>query len=54
MGNYQRFFGKDYSNLAADPTAKAERELRQIINELEQLETDLRFLLIMLKARRNG
>lgn len=54
MGNYQRFFGKDASNLAADPIAKAEREIRQIIEEMERLETDLRFLLIMLKAQRHG
>lgn len=54
MGNYQRFFGKDASNLPIDSIDRAELEIRQIISDLEQLETDLRFLLIMLKAQRHG
>ena len=48
MGNYPRFFGKDASNLPADPIEKATIEVNRIRAEVEQIETDLRFILMLL------
>lgn len=56
MGNYPRFFGKDASNLPYPPTHPAVaamlREAEQLIadtrKEIDQVDTDFRFLLMMI------
>jgi hypothetical protein len=49
MGNYPRFFGKDASNLPADPIKETTLEIKRIRDELAQVETDMRFLLMWLR-----
>jgi len=49
MGNYPRFFGKDASNLPADPIEETTLEIKRIRDELAQVETDMRFLLMWLR-----
>lgn len=58
MGNYPRFFGKDSSNLPDPPPSKQQPTLFEMLNEaenimrateheLEQLNYDIQFLLII-------
>lgn len=54
MGNYNRFFGKDSSNLPNQPTLfeivqETEQVMADLVAEMEQLETDLRFLQLIIK-----
>lgn len=49
MGNYPRFFGKDASNLPADPIKETTLEIKRIRDELAQVETDMKFLLMWLR-----
>lgn len=49
MGNYPRFFGKDASNLPADPIEQATIEVNRIRAEVAQIETDMKFLLMWLR-----
>lgn len=54
MGNYNRFFGKDSSNLPNQPTLfenvqEKEQVMADLVAEMKQLETDLRFLQLIIK-----
>jgi len=54
VGNYNRFFGKDSSNLPNQPTLfeivqETEQVMADLVAEMEQLETDLRFLQLIIK-----
>ena len=54
MGNYNRFFGKDSSNLPNQPTLfeivqETEQVMADLVAEMEQLETDLWFLQLIIK-----
>ena len=59
MGNYNRFFGKDSSNLQNQPTLfeivqETEQVMADLVAEMEQLETDLRFLQLIIKEYGRG
>lgn len=59
MGNYNRFFGKDSSNLPNQPTLfeivqETEQVMADLVAEMEQLETDLRFLQLIVKEYGRG
>ena len=59
MGNYNRFFGKDSSNLPHQPTLfelvqETEQVMADLVYEMEQLETDLRFLQMIVKEYGRG
>lgn len=59
MGNYNRFFGKDSSNLPNQPTLfeivqETEQVMADLVAEMEQLETDLRFLQLIIKEYGRG
>lgn len=59
MGNYPRFFGKDASNLPNQPTLfeiveETEQVMADLVAEMQQLETDLRFLQLIIKEFGRG
>ena len=59
MGNYNRFFGKDASNLPNQPTLfevlhETEQVMADLGAEMQQLETDLRFLQLIVKEFGRG
>jgi hypothetical protein len=55
MGNYPRFFGKDASNQYTlfELLGEAEELVRLTNKEIEQLDIDLRFLLLMVENYRD-
>jgi hypothetical protein len=57
VGNFPRFFGKDASNLPQptlfDMIEEAEQLIRLTQTEMEQLDIDLRFLLMMIEEYRD-
>ena len=55
MGNYPRFFGKDASNQYTlfELMGEAEQLIQLTNKEIEQLDIDLRFLLLMVENYRD-